>query len=582
MTAPPQENRAAPVPAVAGWLAAALRDHPFRFAVLGTVAVLLLSLLVYSPCYETNDDAAMNLIAGGLAFAGRPDEHLLFTNVLVGLTMRWLYERAPTFPWYGLFQFAAVAVAACGSVYALLRVNPSPRQAAVAALFLGVGVLPCLAEVQFTKTAFLASLAGLLVFLAPLRGAGPLPRAATAAAAALVVLGALVRFDSFLLACMMVAPPAVAAAWLAPARALRAAVPLTATAALAVALQVFNQSYYARDEGWRDFYAYNALRARFTDYDRYDYTPAGSAGFAAVGWDAVDLEMLKNWFFADPDRYSLAKLEQVTAAVPTAPPTLRQAADFAMSQLVESPGLLRLVLAGFCVALLTGEGWRRFAMPVLSYGLAFGLMVALGVSYWLPARVAFPILCGALAAAALRPAADVAAPATYAGRAAGVCGAALAAALVLWSAIGLAESNRERLRQHQATVDVLRKLHPQSGTLYVVWREILPFENLVTPFNVPAVLHDFRCVSLGFLLPTPITRERLREFGIDDLYTAICERPDVNLITSPHFIGLFEKYVRHHYGSIPRLRPTFLTQGRFPVVVFQAVPGRLPRREQNP
>ncbi len=572
---------APPVEGPAGRFSRLLRNHPFWVAVAGAAATVLLALTLCTPHYETNDDATMNLIAGGLAFADRPDEHLLFTNVLVGLPLKWLYGRAPAFPWYGAYQLTALAAAACGSAYALLRVNPSPRQAAVAALFLGVGVLPCLAEVQFTKTAFLASLAGLLLFLAPLRGAGVLPRAATAAAAALVVLGALVRFDSFLLACVMAVPAAAVAVWQAPGRAARAALPLAAAAALAAALYGFNQSYYARDEAWSDFYAYNALRAEFTDYQRVRYTPEAEPAFRAAGWQDIDLGMMLNWFYADPERYSLDKLRQVVATVPPTPRrSLWQTAVGEAKDLHRFPDLLQLMLAGLCAAVLTGEGPRRFLLPAVLFGLAWGLAVSLGTYYWLPPRVAIPFFCGVFAWTALRPGR----PEFLWPGLPGVLDAAawlLAAGTLCWAVADAVQASGESAALHRGAVAALRKLNPREDQLFVVWRESLPFEEVVAPLEDPAVLRPFRCVSASSVLRTPFTERRLAEFDITDLYRAICDRPDVYLVSMPGpppLYRYFQRYVEVHYGPPPEFREAFVSRWdpKRPLVVLKAVPAATP------
>ena len=49
-----------------------------------SVAPLLLSHIAFTPMYQENDDANMNMIACGAGVCVRPDHHLLFTNVVLG------------------------------------------------------------------------------------------------------------------------------------------------------------------------------------------------------------------------------------------------------------------------------------------------------------------------------------------------------------------------------------------------------------------------------------------------------------------------------------------------------------------
>ncbi len=565
--APPAEER----------LRALIRDRPLAVSAAAAVALAALALALYTPRYETNDDVTMNLIAAGLALADRPDEHLLHTNVVIGLPLRELYGAAPAVPWYGLYQFAALTGAAAAIAYALLRVNPSPGQAAVVLLFFGVAVLPGLAEIQFTKTAFFASVAGLALFLAPLRGAAPWPRAADAAAGILVVLGSLIRFQGFLLAGVAVAPVAVLAAGAAPARAARRAIPVAAAAAAAVALYWFNLAYYARDPEWRDFYAYNALRAEFTDYQRYPYTDATRPAFKAAGWEEVDWWMMQNWFYADRERYGLDRLRQIAATVPPAPRShfLFETARNMTRSLSNYPELVRLFLAGLCLAPLTGGGWRRFVLPAVLLGTAYAVMVVLNTYYqWLPVRVAFPYFSGVLAAAALRPGSDAVPRPGYArsplARVRLAAAGALAAALALWTCGALADADSARTEKHREAARMLRELKPRTDRLYVVWREWFPFEALVSPLEAPVSLRPFHCVSLSALLPTPFTGRRLEEYHVTDLYRAICERPDVPLVAYPELVERnFVPYVQQHYSFSPALVATFSHPGNPPVCVVQ-------------
>ena len=100
----------------------------------------------------------MQLIASGVILTDTPDEHLLFSNVLIGLLLKLIYATVPNVSWYAIYQIATLAIAATAACYALLRVNATIRQTGVIALFLVTAYLPCLVELQFTKTAFLALL----------------------------------------------------------------------------------------------------------------------------------------------------------------------------------------------------------------------------------------------------------------------------------------------------------------------------------------------------------------------------------------------------------------------------------------
>src|SRR5205814_4853 len=101
----------------------------------------------------------------------------------------------------------------------------------------------------------------------------------------------------------------------------------------------------------------------------------------------------------------------------------------------------------------------------------------------------------------------------------------------------------------------------------------------VAPLQYPDTLQEFECLSLSWLLPTPVTERRLREFGITDLYRAIWERRDVYLVAYRPQVKMFEIYVRQHYGIDLAFHTTF---DRTTFLIFQADPSEHPRPEQKP
>src|SRR5690242_15637487 len=90
-------------------------DHCPRIVGLLKVRLKLISLaalingllfLIFFACvtpgYENNDDLGMQLIASGF-YTGHPSECLVFTNFLLGLVLRCLYQVSVTHNWYLIY-----------------------------------------------------------------------------------------------------------------------------------------------------------------------------------------------------------------------------------------------------------------------------------------------------------------------------------------------------------------------------------------------------------------------------------------------------------------------------------------------
>jgi hypothetical protein len=579
----PSQVPVAATPTAGNAIGRAVERYPFLTTVVATIVLAFGTLAFFNPRYETNDDVMMNLIAAGRAFADRPDEHLLFINVVLGWPLSRLYMLAPAVPWYGISQFAALLAAAAGTAYALLRVGPSLRRLVVVWIFFVMAMLPCLILMQYTKTAFLVSLAGMLLFLAPLRGAAPWPRAAEVAAGLLVLLGSLIRIQSFLMAAVVAAPLVVVAIATAPRTALRRALLPSLTLAAVAALYFVNRGYYASDPDWHDFYANYAARSPFTDYQRYAYSDETEPAFEAIGWHKVDWEMLMNWFYADREIYSLQNLHEIAATVTPAPrPPLKESVEALALGVVESPIWRQLVLATICVAVLTGSGWQRFLLPCALLGLAFGLAVFLRIYFWNPPRVLVSLFAGALACCGLRPDGSVGAAAwsavTRSTRIARAMAYVCAAYMAFQALNGMSWDDSDGQFLHAESTRVVRRMDLRSDKLYVAWREQFPFEHLVVPLQDPTILRNFRCLSLSCVLDTPFTERRLRDFNIDDIYKAVWERPDVFLVSHQKLLDFFERYVRLHYKTELTFR-YFIDHREQPTfIVVQAIP-KAPERK---
>jgi hypothetical protein len=546
-----------------------VRKYPFGVSVAFVVVLSLLARAAFLVHYETNDDVTMQMITSGLVVTDRPDEHVLFSNVLIGLMLKALYTSVPGITWYGIYQFGSVAIAAVACAYALLRVDPTARQAGVTAMLLVVVVLPCLVDLQFTKTAFLASFAGLLLLLAPLRGAAPWPRLADVAGCALLVWGSLVRFESFILALLVMSPVAVAAYRANQMAARWRAVPIVLAGVVAFGLNWFNRDYYAHSEGWENFYAYNAIRADFTDYNRYPYTPASRRAYREAGWDELDYWMFFNWFYPDKDRYSLANLRRIAERAPPVSNNSLVATYLNMlMSLPRFPGLILAILAVPVVGVLTGSGPRRYVMPAVLFGLALVLTGVLGTYFWLPIRVAAALFAGTLIATAFRPRTIERPPAEWTeapvDRPLGAVAGALGLLLVIATVIVLAVSNARERRLHNDLREVMEAMHPRPDQLFVLWREWFPLEFVVYPFERTDRLRDFRCYSASTLLQTPFGDRRLREFGITNIYLALLDRPGVYLIAMDQLVLLYARYMKLHYDTLVDCRVAFPAQATSP------------------
>ena len=93
------------------------KRFPLLFAISVVSLLECLTLLLLHSCYETNDDVFITMIASGTGICTAPDAHLVFTNIVIGHALNWLYIAVPNFPWYGAYLFLTHFAAQAAILY---------------------------------------------------------------------------------------------------------------------------------------------------------------------------------------------------------------------------------------------------------------------------------------------------------------------------------------------------------------------------------------------------------------------------------------------------------------------------------
>lgn len=360
-----------------------------------TLAVFALVLALFGVRYEVNDDALISCIAAGVY--GGDTIHLCYVNILVGLLLKPFYLAAQGVNWYVVFSVAGLLVCfwwlACRAVH---RLGLAAGLCAWGVFMLLAGV-DALQAFQYTKNAAIFTLTGALLLAGYLQGQA---RAPLAGGTALLLAGACLRWQAFVLVLAMALP----LLWLRHRADRRALVRLAAAVLLCAAAWGLNEAAYRLDEGWNAWRQYNIARTEISDH-RLQYIDAGQA--AEYGLSDADYALLESWDYGDTALFPPAQLQALAEALPHRTP-----ANAVRELLTHLPDWLFASLPGWllCGALV---GWALFARkrPAQVLALAATLAVFLAGSWLLfyggrtPWRVEYLMLtpCAVLAAACALP-----------------------------------------------------------------------------------------------------------------------------------------------------------------------------------
>ena len=380
------------------------RKNKRLFWILAAAQIILLAavLLLCNIKYEVSDDFIMEMVVSG-AYTGQPDAHMMFSNIALGALLVPLYRLCPGVSWYFWGQMLLCLGAYLAMTYVLtqtLQTGPAVFAIVTITAFTAkdLYILP-----QFTKTAIASSMCGLILLiwalfherdtLQCLLGGG------------LALLGALVRQKAFYIAAAFAGILVVyetvrvlrCEKWTWRKILLRAWIPGGVLLGLVFGFGLADGLAYGKNADYNYYREYSKTRSQILDYTWVAYDQCQSE-FQEIGLSENDYEMILGWDFADPQVFSLEKMQQVLEIVNAHRTQLRPGLREALHgikgrQLHYSVTTCCIILGLFCIL---GD-WKRGWVPVLSAAMVIGFLIYFYfVGRWVY-RVEFGFLfCGAV------------------------------------------------------------------------------------------------------------------------------------------------------------------------------------------
>jgi len=241
---------------------------------------LRIFLTCATPVYETNDDLMMQAISSGF-YTGHPDAHLVFTNILIGWALQFLYGTWGSCNWYFFLphsgalraRFTAIAFLVVsrrgGWLFALLYIG-----------FFLVVEMRILLHLQFTTTAFLVGTAGLLLLVDGLRPGHPVHWSKVIAGIVFGCIMCLIREPVALLLSVTACPFLLETVGLAGWRRLLEL--LWFLPEYFYSCMESNSWAYQRDPGWAEFLEYNHMRGEIHVTALAEFIPKADPRLAGV------------------------------------------------------------------------------------------------------------------------------------------------------------------------------------------------------------------------------------------------------------------------------------------------------------
>ncbi len=267
----------------------AAHNHPALIAFLSATTIIISLCSAFTPSWDTNDDAAMSMIAHGYGIAAYGSPNLVFSNVVWGYVVRTL----PTINGilgYSLATMATLLVFGWATLYFLLRLGNHYFFCLLTTILLLA--LPTTFP-QFTINAGLLTVSAIIGWRVYAQFGGV---CILLMSCLLAFFGYLIRDTEFVLV-VGVALPFLPWKTLQKQRQMQIAFLLLS--ALIASATVFDRWSYSGTE-WQSFKELNAARIPFTDYQAGEQIKLRPNLLTQYDYSLNDVDLITHWFFIDP------------------------------------------------------------------------------------------------------------------------------------------------------------------------------------------------------------------------------------------------------------------------------------------
>jgi hypothetical protein len=544
------------------WLKSALQfadAHRAWAALAAAIVYFTLFFLLIQSGYGANDDVEMAGLVSGYFGSGQPSMFLIHSNLAWGWLAQNLFRWQPVVNWLIVLYWVTHFLA----IWALLWMMLNWRILAGAKVFGWVVVLLFelyfATNITFTTTAAMAALAGsglLLTGWANRPQADQLSGGARFLGGLLIVLSSLIRLNTLLMAVALLTP--AVAVYFRQFRLRQALLSLGILTVLTLGGYVLDRAIWNSYPNWADFERYFQTRVQLTDTPRI--ANATPQDVQSVGWSANDLYMYSEWFYPDPQTYSLEKLKTLNTSLPGRRIGLVNNLAFLFNRFLDPIALPfgLLTVAVWLALLLNGASQRAILASSLSVAALIGLSLYLGWTIKLPLRVFLPMLAGTALALLLIRAWDPPDPAAALPRGVlifhiGVAGLLatflLCAGIILTRTAITSALNRDRQTGYARILTDLNRLQ-LDGTLPSPVLIVAPDLGIPLEWAKPLWINfpKQRYLTMGWLNFSPAYQEVLGQMNVTVLPQGFYEGQNVLLMTRPGLITGIRDFIQEHNG----------------------------------
>ncbi len=367
--------------------------HPLTAAFFCTLSLFLFCFVVFRIGYGVNDDVQLIAVASGY-LGGKPYPFLIFSNVILGFALNFLYQFPTQINWEIWLFIAVHFMSVSALLYILFSRSPSKW------IVQGIGILIVLSgeiyfllNITFTTVAAVASIAGFCLILMAARSDACRVEYSFIWGVGLIFVASLIRIESLGFVFLIILPFLVGNF---RSFNLQDLVKFLGIAGLLVlGVYAFDKFYLNLFPNWLSYNTYTLTRSMLHDTPRL----ANIDGVIRdVNWSANDLNVFSRWFFPDQVTYSLENLRYLVDHVSDKRADVLSWVFFLpdyLSSLTVLPYTIMIVSLWLCILVYGVDLKRTLGVSVLTIGFIVLTIIYLEWTQKAPNRILlFSILAG--------------------------------------------------------------------------------------------------------------------------------------------------------------------------------------------
>ena len=299
-----------------------LRNNNTICALVINIIIIIIYFSLFNIVLETNDEFAFSAFLSGAY--GESSPYMVFSNVFYGMFLKIFYSLEIGVNWYSIFQILLNFISFSVITYIILMRTEKYERKIIRCIFCFSLVLFLGYQhyylMQFTKSAYLIALAGILSILYALNDNRS--NKWVVFGCLLVLFGSFIRFSSvyvvlafafFRCAYDLIILQRFSLKKNYIVKNIRYVVSFFIMLVLIFGFDIADNMMYKHNtnsEQWTYYNQYNVARSELLDYGIPDYEKHKEE-YYKLGLSEVDIKMLNNWTFSDPEVFNLETLEKI-------------------------------------------------------------------------------------------------------------------------------------------------------------------------------------------------------------------------------------------------------------------------------